>query len=133
MSVSSYNQAGGTTCVERGPRKACRVVVGLGNSGFTANLVDQLTAAGYEVTRTAGGEEARRQAVRRRAHVMVVPVGDDLLATAKVAAAAPKRAKVVLVAARPDAYSQVAAGFLGAAFAAESDGVGKLVRTVTGR
>jgi hypothetical protein len=117
---------------DKSPKKFPRVVIGLGESPFATKAAAQLRALGWEVTTAASGEEARRLAVRGKAHALVLGLCGDLLATAKVVTALPKRTKVVLVGPTADPGQEQASTFLGAAFVAESDGVGGLVEAVRG-
>lgn len=128
----NMGRTNGTACLDRGVKRACRVVLGLGHSGFAVNAAEQLRASGWEVTTAATAEDARRLAVRGRAAAVVVGMADGLAETAKVAVASPRKAKVVVVAPARDGRVEREVGFLGAAFAAEADGVARLVKLVTG-
>lgn len=144
MSEPSYQwgRSAGTACVARGPsdkggRKVCRVVLGLGQSAFAVRAAELLRAAGWDVQTAVAGEEARRLAVRSRANVVVLPAADDddggLLATAKLVTAAPRKARVVVVAPAPSEPVEQLCEFVGAGFVAEPEGAGQLVRAVIGK
>jgi UDP-N-acetylmuramoylalanine-D-glutamate ligase len=129
----NLERSNGVACLGRGAaRRACRVVLGLGHSGFAVNAAEQLRASGWEVTTAATAEDARRMAVRGRAAAVVVGMTGDMTETAKVAVASPRKAKLVVVAPARDGRVEQQVGFLGATFAAEADGVARLVRLVTG-
>lgn len=114
-----------------GVKKPPRLVLGLGGSPLAAAAAAALRARGWEVCIAATGEEGRRVAVRSRAHVLVLPVtAARLLHTAKLLTALPKRMRVVLVGERPEAALMRASAYLGAAFVAETNGVGALIEAV---
>lgn len=122
---------GGKPVPDKSAKKAPRLVLGLGASPLATAAAVAFRADGWEVAIVTGGEDARRLAVRGRAHVLVLAAGGNLLETAKLVTALPKRTKVVLVG--PDAELATASGYLGAAFVVEAGGVAALadaVRTV---
>ncbi|MGL4423918.1 MAG: hypothetical protein ACRCZF_24905 [Gemmataceae bacterium] len=138
---SSKNQpqnGGSSVCVPRvAAKKAPRVVLGLGNSGYAHAVASQLRAIGFDVMATAPGEEARRAAVRTRASVVVFHVPstetrDTLLDLAKLTTAVPLKTRVLLVGSRTDAAAGHLAGAIGAAGQVdEAEGAPALVRLIS--
>ena len=111
-------------------KKAPRVVLGLGHSGYAIAAATQLRAAGYDVTLTASNEEARRAAIRARASVVIVRVAAlepaQLLDAAKLMTAMPKKARVILVGpVGHPGLERMTAGRV-----CESEGVAALLRAV---
>lgn len=123
---------GTKTGSEKMTKKAPRLVIGLGDSAFAAQAAARLRGLGWDVTTAACGEEARRLAVRGKAHALVLPAEGRLLVTAKLVTALPRRTKPVLVG--PEANEELArvSSYLGAVYVAEADGVGALVDAVLG-
>jgi ActR/RegA family two-component response regulator len=109
------------------PRKAPRLVLGSG-SAFAELMAEALRARGWDVY-TAKSEEAVKAAIRKNPAAVVIPVSacgeSGYLTAAKLRRAKPKM-KVVLVGERT-AKAEKLARFVGAEFAAESDGVGGLL------
>ena len=108
-------------------RKAPRLVLGSG-SAFAEMMAEALRQRGWDV-HTAKSEEAVRTAIRKNPHAVVIPVTAALesgyLTAVKLRTAKPKM-KVVLVGERTTAAENLAR-FVGAEFAAETDGVGGLL------
>ena len=123
----------GGTCAMRPAKKSPRVVLGLGVSGYTSAAAAQLKAAGWDVIAAAPGEEARREAVRGKAHVMAIRLAadTDVLSAAKVLNALPKKTRLVLVGPADDTdLPRLAVAFGAAAVVSDADGVPALVRAI---
>ena len=121
-----------TSCVRNksgndNARKAPRLVLGSG-SAFAELMAEALRARGWDV-HTAKAEETVKAAIRKNPAAVVIPVcavtESGFLTAAKLRRAKPKM-KVVLVGERT-ARAEELARFVGAEFAAETDGVGGLL------
>jgi hypothetical protein len=122
-----------TATPDTNARVAPRLVIGLNGSPFAAKAAAEFRGFGWEVILTGTGEEARRLAIRNRAKALVIGVDEGgLLHAAKLLTALPRRTKAVLTAPVADGALKRASRYLGAAFVAEDDGVGALVRVVVG-
>lgn len=117
---------------ERNGKKVPRLVVGLGDSEFAARVAAEFRGLGWDVTTTAGGEEARRLAVRGKANAVIVRADSGLLDTAKLVNALPRRTRAVLVGAAANEELERVSSYLGACYVAEKAGVGALVKAVVG-
>jgi DNA-binding response OmpR family regulator len=114
-------------------RKAPRLILGSG-SAFMEMVAEQLRRRGWDV-HTAPSEETVRAAVRKNPVAVVLPVAGGVesgyLTAVKLRKAKPKT-KVVLVGDRTAAAEKMAR-FVGAEFAAETEGVcGLLTAFATG-
>lgn len=120
-----------TSCVRNksfndNAKKAPRLVLGSG-SAFAELMAEALRTRGWDV-HTAKAEETVKAAIRKNPAAVVIPVAgteSGYLTAAKIRKAKPKL-KVVLVGERT-AKAEKLARFVGAEFAAETDGVGGLL------
>jgi len=108
-------------------RKAPRLVLSSG-SAFAVMLTDALRSRGWDV-HTVRSDEAVKAAIKKNPAAVVIPVcagaESGFLTAAKIRKAKP-RLKVVLVGERT-AKAEKLAKFVGAEFAAETDGIGGLL------
>jgi hypothetical protein len=105
-------------------------VIGLGESAFATSVADEFRDRGWEVVTAAGGEEARRLAVRGKAHAVILSAEGRLLDTAKQVTALPRRTKAVLIGAVANEELERVSSYLGATYVAETDGIGPVVEAV---
>jgi DNA-binding response OmpR family regulator len=100
---------------------------------FAARLADHFRDLGWDVYIAADGAEARRLAQRKRPYAVLLSIDAEgesgYLTCAKLRQALP-RVKVVLVGREQSMEAERFAGFVGAAFAAESSVVDELNRLV---
>jgi hypothetical protein len=114
--------------------KSPRLVIGLDGNQLAGEAASRIRELGWEVGIARAGEDARRLAVRSKAQVLVLGLTEgNVLNTAKLVTALPKRTKVVLVGPAGNAGLEQASRYLGAAaFVGESAGVQPLVEAVLG-
>ena len=120
----------GTATVARKPR-----AVVVGNSLFAANAADQFRRLGWDVCLIPGGTDLACAVLAKKPNAVVLPektgAESGHLVAAKLRKAKPKL-KVVLVGEKRSGEAERFARFVGAAFAAESDGACRVVAGITG-
>lgn len=134
---SNWSSSGGSgTAVCRSvpdavKRTAPRLI--LGGRAFAARLAGHLRDLGWDVHTAADGDELRRLALRKKPYAVLLPADADgesgYLTCAKLRQCLP-RVRVVLVGSEKTTEAERFAGFVGAAFAAESAVVEELHRLV---
>jgi DNA-binding response OmpR family regulator len=119
---------------DAGKRRGPRLVVG-GGPRFVAGLADHFRKQGWDVHTAATGADTIRLALRKRPAVVLLPTDADgesgFLICAKLRRALP-RLRVILVGPTRTAEAEKFAGFVGAAFAAETEDPAELFRVVAG-
>jgi len=121
---------GGTATVARKPR-----AVVVGNSVFAANAADQFRKYGWDVCILTRAEDLTSAVLAKKPNAVLLPsqtgVESGHLIAAKLKRAKPKL-KVVLVDDKRSAEAERFARFVGASFAVEADGAGKVVSGIVG-
>jgi hypothetical protein len=121
---------GGTATVARKPR-----AVVVGNSLFAANAADQFRKLGWDVCTIVRADDLAAAVLAKKPSAVVLPAETDVesghLIAAKLKKAKPKL-KVVLVGTERTLEAERFAKFVGAAFAVEADGAGRVVAGITG-
>jgi DNA-binding NarL/FixJ family response regulator len=121
---------GGTATVARKPR-----AVVVGNSLFAANAADQFRRLGWDVCTIANADELATLVLAKKPNAVILPIQAGAesghLVAAKLKKARPKL-KVVLVAEKRSGEAERFAKFVGAGFAVESDGGGRVAAGIVG-
>jgi hypothetical protein len=114
-------------------RKPRAVVVG--NSLFAANAADQFRKRGWEVCTIAHADDLTCAVMAKKPNAVILPTDTGTesghLIAAKLKKVKPKL-RVVLVDDKRSPESERFARFVGAAYALESDGAGKVVAGIVG-
>ena len=121
---------GGAALVARKPR-----AVIVGNSLFAANAADQFRKLGWDVCTIVGGDDLACAVLARKPNAVLLPADTGTesghLIAAKLRKAKPKL-KVVLIGEKRSGEAERFAKFVGATFAAETDGASRVVAGITG-
>jgi hypothetical protein len=114
-------------------RKPRAVVVG--NSLFAANAADQFRKLGWEVCTITESDDLVGAVLAKKPSAVVLPAETDTesghLIAAKLKKVKPKL-RLVLVGAERTLEAERFAKFVGASFAVESDGAGRVVAGIAG-
>ena len=115
------------------PRRAAKRLILAGRFALAARVAEQFRKLGWEVFAVSGDADVHAFAAENEPHAVMLleDAGDEsgYLACAKLLKTQPKL-KVVVVGAERTPTRERFARFVGAAFVAESDGVGELVAAV---
>lgn len=124
----SCGTQGGAASVARKPR-----AVVVGNSVFAANAADQFRLLGWEVCTIGNCEDVARVVLSKKPSAVLLPAETAIesghLIAAKMRRIRP-RLKIVLVGEVHTPAAERFARFVGATYAVESDGAGKVVATL---
>jgi hypothetical protein len=120
----------GTAMVARKPR-----AVVVGNSLFAANAADQFRKLSWDVCTIVNADDLARAVLAKKPNAVVLPIETGAesghLIAAKLRKVKPKL-RVVLVGAERTLEAERFARFVGATFAAEGDGAGRVVAGIAG-
>ena len=124
----------GAQCTTAAVARKPRAVV-VGNSTFAGNAADQFRKLGWEAFTIAAEDGLAPNVLAKKPNAVLLPVDAGAesghLIAAKLRKVKPKL-KVVLLGGKRTAEAERFAKFVGATFAVESDGAGKVVAVVTG-
>jgi hypothetical protein len=128
--IFSCGSNGANTVVARKPR-----AVIVGNSIFAANAADQFRAHGWDACIITSANDLAAAVLAKKPNAVLLPTETGAesghLIAAKLKKMKPKL-RVALVGAARSAEAERFAKFVGATFAVESDGAGKVVSGIVG-